>query len=106
MIAILSLLGSAWPYLLAGGSVLFALFTHLNGKAKVAAAGQQVAQAQASVAQAQTTIAQTNDAAAQANATAAQAGADSIKEKTDATNAVASMPAGAAADELRNDWSK
>lgn len=106
MIAILSLLGSTWPYLVAAGSLLFALFTHLNGKAKVATAGQQVAQAQASVAQAQTTVAQVNDAAAQANTKAAQAGADSLKEKVNVTNDVAAMPDGAAAAELRSDWTK
>lgn len=106
MIAILGMLGSVWPYLLAGGAALFAVFTHLNAKSKVAAAGQQVAQAQAAVAQAQTQVAQTNDAAAQANATVAQAGADSLKEKVNVTNDVAAMPDGAAAAELRSDWVK
>lgn len=106
MIALLSLLGSAWPYLLAGASLAFGVFTHLNSKAKVATAGQQVAQAQTTAAQAQTQIAEAHDAEAQANATAAQAGADSIKEKANVTNDVAALPIGAAASELRSDWTK
>lgn len=104
MIAILGILGSAWPYLLSVAFGLLALFTHLNGKAKVAAAGQQVAQAQASAAQAQTQVAEQHDADAQANATAAAAGAQALKERTNAENDIASMPAGAASNELRNDW--
>jgi hypothetical protein len=106
VIAILGILGSAWPFLLAGGAALFALFTHLNATSKIAVAGQQVAQAQATVAQAQTQVAQTNDAVAQANATAAQAGAESLKEKVNVTNDVAALPPGAAADELRDGWTK
>lgn len=106
MIAILGILSSTWPYLLAGASLLFALFTHLNGKAKAAVAGQQVAQAQTVAADAKTQIAETHDAEAQANAAAAQAGADSLKGKQDVANTVAALPDGAAASELRNDWSK
>lgn len=113
MIAILGMLGSTWPYLLAGAGVLWGVFKHLQSNSKDAAADKKVAQAQTAVAQAQTavaqaqtTLAQANDASAQANATAAQAGAESLKEKVNVTNDVTSMPAGAAAAELRSDWSK
>jgi predicted homoserine dehydrogenase-like protein len=98
------------PYLIGGGvalaAAIAAIFSHLSATAKVAVADKKVADAQAAVAQAQTTVAQANDAAAQANAKAAQAGAESLKEKVNVTNDVAAMPAGAVADELRDDWSK
>lgn len=106
MIAMLGILSNIWPFLLAGGGLLFGLFSHLNAKAKTAAAGQQVAQAQTVAAAAKTQVAETENAEAQANAAAAQAGADSLKGKEDVTNTVAAMPSGAAASELRNDWSK
>lgn len=94
------------PWIIAALGVVGGLLTHWHATAKVAVAAQKVAVAQIAVAQAQTTVAQANDAAAQANATAAQAGAESLKEKVDVTNDVAAMPAGAAADELRDQWSK
>jgi hypothetical protein len=106
VIALIGVLSNIWPFLLGGAGILWGVFKHFQANAKIATAGQQVAQAQTAVAQAQTTVAQVNDAASQANATAAQAGAESLKEKVNVTNDVAAMPAGAAADELRNDWTK
>lgn len=106
MIAMLGILSNIWPFLLAGGGILFGVLSHFNAKAKTASAGQQVAQAQTVAADAKTQIAETHDAEAQANAAAAQAGADSIKEKADVKNDVAAMPPGAAASELRNDWTR
>lgn len=103
MIALLLQFG---PWIVGALGVVGGLLMHWRASSQVAAAGQKVAEAQTVVAQAQTQIAETHDAEAQANATAAQAGADSLKEKVNVTNDVAAMPAGAAADELRSQWSK
>lgn len=99
MIAILSLLGKLWPFLLAGGGVLFGVFSHMSAKSTKAAAGQ-------SVAEAKTQVADDQNAEAQANAQAAKAGAESFKEKVNVQNDIAALPTGAAASELRSDWSK
>lgn len=106
MIAALSLLVKFGPWIGMALAGLAALFVHKNAQVKIAAAGQQVAQAQTAAASAKTQVAETENAEAQANATAAQAGADSLKGKEDVTNTVAAMPDGAAASELRNDWTK
>lgn len=102
----IGILGSLWPFLLAGAGILFGVFGHLRAKSAEAVAGQKVAEAQTSAARAQTQIAEAHDVEAQANAVAAQAGADSVKEKVNVTNDVSAMPAGAAADELRSDWTR
>lgn len=108
MTALLGLLGSAWPYIASGAvAVLGLLYAFVKGKnadTKVAQAGQQVAQANQATAQANTQTAQERVADAQATATAALAAADSVKERANVENDVASLPAGAAADQLHNDW--
>lgn len=105
-----ALIATLWPYVIAGvvglGGVLFGYLKTKQAQTATAQATAVKADAGRQVAEAQTAIAQTNDATAQANATAAQAGADSLKEKVNVTNDVAAMPSGAAADELRNDWTK
>jgi hypothetical protein len=103
----IALLGSIWPFLLAGGGILFGLFSHLSAKSTAAVANQKVAEAQTVAAQAQTQAAQVQDAAAQSNATAAQAGAQALKERENVESTVASQPVGAAAKQLRDDgWSR
>jgi hypothetical protein len=103
MIALLLQFG---PWILTALAGVFALITRANSKAKVAAAGQKMAEAQTSAAQAQTQTAEVRDAEAQANAAAAQQGATAQKERTDVENDVATLPAGAAADQLRSEWSR
>jgi hypothetical protein len=102
----IGLLGSIWPFLLAGGGVLFGVFAHLSAKSTVAAAGQKVAEAQTVVAQAQTQTEQVRDAAAQANVTAAQAGAQALKERENVETTIAAQPVGDAAKQLLNGWTR
>lgn len=103
MIALLVQFG---PWIATALAGIFALITHLNGKAKVAAADQRVAEAQTVAQQAKTDTAEARDAEAQANAAAAQAGAQALEERTDVENDVAALPSGAAAQQLRDEWSR
>jgi hypothetical protein len=104
----IAILGSLWPYIASGavalGAILFGFLKTKQAQTTVARAGQKVAEAQAGAAQAQTQTAEVRDAAAQANATASAAGAQASTERENAENDIAAMPAGAAASELRNDW--
>jgi hypothetical protein len=102
----LALLGSIWPFLVAGVGILFGVFAHLSAKSTKAAAEQKTAEAQTVAAQAQTQAAQVQDAAAQANATAAQAGAVALKERENVETPIASQPSGDAAKQLLNDWTR
>ncbi|MFP4889312.1 hypothetical protein [Paraburkholderia sp. EG304] len=94
------------PWLIAGLAAVFAALSHMNAKSKVAAAGQKVAEAQTSAAQAQAQTAEVRDAEAQANAAAAQQGAAAQKERANVENDVAALPAGSAAHQLRDEWSR
>lgn len=108
MSALIGMLGSIWPAVVGALGVLAGLiFGYVNKKAadaKVAQAGQKVAEANAATEQAKTQTATVRDAEAQANAAAALAGAQSIKERANVENDVASLPAGSAAEQLRDDW--
>jgi hypothetical protein len=106
MTAALALILKFGPWIGMALSALFVAFTRANAKSKVAAADQKVAEAQTSAAQAQTQTAEVRDAEAQANAAAARQGAAAQKERTDVESDVAALPAGAAADQLRNEWSR
>lgn len=106
----IALLASFWPVIagvlgLAGG-VLFGWMKTKQAQTTTAQADAVKADAGKQVAEAQTQIANVQNAEAQANASAAQAGADSFKEKVNVTNDVSALPTGAAASELRNDWTK
>jgi hypothetical protein len=105
-----ALFSSAWPVIVAAvvalGGIVFGFVKSKSADAKVAQAGQKAAEAQTSAAQAQTKTAEVRDAEAQANAAAAQQGAVAQKERTDVENDVAALPAGSAADQLRNEWSR
>jgi hypothetical protein len=109
MSALIGMLASIWPALVGAIGVLAGLiFGYVNKKAadaRVAQAGQKVAEANAATEQAKAQTATVRDAEAQANAAAAQAGAQSIKERANVENDVASLPAGSAAVQLRNEWS-
>jgi hypothetical protein len=102
----LTLILQLGPWVLAALAGVFALLTHANSKAKVAAADQKVAEARTSAAQAQTQTAEVRDAEAQANASAAQAGAQAVKERTDVENDIAALPSGVAQQRLRDEWSR
>jgi hypothetical protein len=102
----IELLLKAGPWIGVALAALFAAITHFNAKAKVASANQKVAEAQTTAEQAKTQTAEVRDAEAQANAAAAQQGAVAQKERTDVENDVAALPAGSAADQLRNEWSR
>ncbi|WP_156774045.1 hypothetical protein [Bordetella bronchialis] len=108
MTEILGLLGSAWPYVASAAVALLGLlYGFVKGKSadtKVAQANQRVAEANQATAEAKTQTATVRDAEAQANAAAAAAGANSVKERANVENDVASLPVGAAAVQLRNDW--
>lgn len=95
----ISLLLQAGPWILAALGIVGGLLTHWRSTANVAAANQKVAEAQTSAAQVQ-------DAAAQANATAAQAGAQASKDRENVENDIAALPAGGAAQQLRDGWSR
>ncbi|MDE1154423.1 MAG: hypothetical protein PW735_01690 [Acidobacteriaceae bacterium] len=103
MIALLLQFG---PWILGAVGVIVGLLSHWRSTAKVAAADQKVAEAQTGAAEAQTRVAQVQDAAAQANATAAQAGAQASKERENVENNVTALPAGGAAQQLRDGWSR
>lgn len=104
-----AILGAIWPYLLTAASVLGALLFGWSQKKSAdtakAQAGEQVAQAQTAAAQANTQTAEVRDAESQANAVAAQAGAQSVKERANVESDVGALPAGSAADQLRDGWS-
>lgn len=102
----LTLILQFWPWIVTALAGVFALLTHANSRAKIAAADQKVAEARTGAAQAQTQVAEVHDAEAQANAVAAQAGAQALKERTDVENDVAALPSGAAAQQLRDEWSR
>lgn len=91
-------LGAILGVAVAGVGVLFGFVKSKAADTKVAQAGQKVAQAQA-------TVANTQNAEAQANTAAAQAGAQATKERTDAENDVAAMPATSVQQQLRDQWS-
>lgn len=105
-----ALLVSMWPAVLGvlgiAGGVLFGWVKSKQAQTTKAQADAVKADAGKQVAEAQTQVANVQNAEAQANATAAQAGADSLKEKVNVTNDVSALPTGAAASELRNDWTK
>ncbi len=103
---IVSHLGVILGGLAAAGGVLFGFVKGKQADTKVAQAGQTAAQAQASAALAQAQAAQTNNAEAQANAAAAQAATQATKERSDAESNVQALPAGGAAEQLRNDWAR
>lgn len=109
MTALIGMLGSVWPALVGTFGLLAGLVvTYLGRKsaeAKVAQATQKVAEANAATERARAQTAAVRDAEAQANAAAAMAGAKSMKERANVENDVASLPAGAAAEQLRNEWS-
>lgn len=108
MTTILGLLGSAWPYIATGlvafGSLLVAFVTKKYADTKVAQANRKVAEANQATAEAKAQTAAVRDGESQANAAAAAAGANSVKERANVENDVASLPAGAAASQLRDDW--
>jgi hypothetical protein len=107
---LLGLLGKALPFIIAAGGIaggiLFGWFKKKSADTAVAKAGQQVAQAGAQVAQSETQIAQERDADAQANAAAALAGNKAVKESTNAQSNIEAMPAGDAAQQLRDQWTQ
>lgn len=108
MTALMGILGSAWPAILGFlgviGGVAWGWFQTQQKQTAIAQAGQQVAAAQVNAAQANTQTAEVRDAEAQANATAAAAGTQSVKERSNVESNISSMPAGGAADQLRNEW--
>ncbi|WP_179283256.1 hypothetical protein [Bordetella genomosp. 9] len=108
MTTILGLLGSAWPYIasavLAVGSLLTAFVVKKSADTKVAKADQRVAEANQATAEAKAQTATVRDGESQANAAAAAAGANSVKERANVEIDVASLPAGAAAGQLLDEW--
>jgi hypothetical protein len=103
MIALLLQFG---PWILGALGLAFGFVRHQQAKSTTAVANQKVAEAQTSAAQAQTQTAEVRDAEAQANAAAAQAGAQASKERTNAENDVAALPAGAAQQQLLDQWGR
>ncbi|MBK5120873.1 hypothetical protein IQ288_13370 [Burkholderia sp. R-69980] len=105
-----ALSSSAWPAIVAAiaaiGAIIFGFVKGEAADAKVAQAGQKVAEAQAIAEQAKTQTAEVRDAEAQANAAAAQAGAQASKERTSAENDIAALPAGAAQQQLLDQWGR
>lgn len=108
MTEILGLLGSAWPYIATGlvalGSLLVAFVMKKSADAKVAQANQKVAEANQATAEAKAQTAVVRDGESQANAAAAIAGANNVKERANVETEVASLPAGSAARQLRDEW--
>jgi len=102
----LSLIWQFGPWVIAAMGALIGFARHQQAKTAAAQAQQKVAEAQAMVEQAKTQMAEVLAGEAQANAAAARAGADASKERTNVENDVAALPAGSAADELRDDWSR
>lgn len=103
---IVSHLGVIIGGIAAAAGVLFGFVKGKQADTKVAQAGQAAAQAQADAASARVEAAQTNNAEAQANAAAAQAGAQATRERNDVENDVRALPAGGAAEQLRDDWAR
>lgn len=99
---IAALIGSAWPFLVAGGGALIAIVATIFARKSVQTSRAQVAAAQ-SDAKAQVTTEQV--AESQANATAAQAGGAAVKTRIDVENAVAAKPAGEVKNEL-DSWTR
>lgn len=97
MTALLAILSQIWPYLLAGGGVLFGMFRHQQAKSAEAAANQKVAQADEHAAQ-------VDAVQAKANEDAARAGADNVKVRRDADNAADAVPD--ANRVLHDEWGK
>ncbi|WP_045454216.1 hypothetical protein [Caballeronia cordobensis] len=102
----LSLILQFGPWVVAALAAVFGFTRHQQAKTATAQAKQTVAEANAAVQQAKTQIAEARDGEAQANAAAARAGAEASKERTRVENDIAAMPSGAAADELRDQWSR
>lgn len=106
---LVSLIAKFWPVIVGvlglGGGALFGWAGTKSADTKVAKAGQSVAEAQKGVAQAQAQVAAVGQSEAEANAAAAQADAKATQERIDAENDVNALPNGAAAEQLRNQWS-
>jgi hypothetical protein len=102
----LSLILQFGPWVIAALAAVFGFTRHQQAKTAAAQAKQTVAEANAAVQQAKTQVAEARDGEAQANVAAARAGADASKERTHVENDVAALPAGAAAIELRDEWSR
>jgi hypothetical protein len=102
----LSLILQFGPWAIAALAAVFGFTRHQQAKTATAQAQQKVAEAQSAVEQAKTQTAEVRDGEAQANAAAARAGAEASKERTHVENDVAALPAGAAAIELRDEWSR
>lgn len=98
-VSILAALVKFGPWLLAGLGVLFGMFRHQQAKTATAEAGQKIAEAQAKTADVQ-------KSEAESNAVAAQAGNNAAQERQNVETDIASGQPGAAADELRNGWSR
>lgn len=96
---IIAMLIKFGPWVLGLLGILFGMFRRQQAKTATAEAGQKIAQAQAMTATVQ-------KSEAEANATAAQAGADAAQERANVESNVASGKPGAAADELRSQWSR
>lgn len=96
---IVALLLKFGPWVLGLLGILFGMFRHQQAKTATAEAGQRIAEAQAKTAA-------VKKSEAEANAIAAQAGADAAQERANVENTVSSGHPGAAADELRSQWSR
>ncbi|WP_157664434.1 hypothetical protein [Bordetella genomosp. 9] len=109
MSALIGMLGSIWPALVGVFGLLAGMVVSYLGRksaqVQVAQAAQKAAEADAAMERAKAQTAAVRDAESQANASAAMAGAQSMKERANVENDVASLPAGAAAEQLRNEWS-
>ncbi|CAG4888061.1 hypothetical protein [Paraburkholderia saeva] len=100
---LIALVSKFWPVIVGvlgmAGGILF-------GWVKTKSAATTTAQAGQKVAEAQQTVADNQNAEAQANAAAAQAGMNATKEANDAHNDVDALPAGTAAQQLLDQWSR
>lgn len=81
-----------WPYILAAGGAILAIFFKQNADKVKAKALQDVAEVKQQAAEKQTA--------------AAQSGANAVKERTDVENNIAAAPAGDSASRLRDDWTR
>lgn len=96
---IVALLIKFGPWVLGLLGILFGAFRHQQAKTATAEAGQKIAEAQAKTADVQ-------KSEAESNAAAAQAGSNAAQERQNVETDIASGQPGAAADELRNGWSR